>query len=170
MQLLSISPREVLWSTVKKTTTEGISTTYISESVLHLTFHAKSHDKVLLLNFQPDDIKVNESALEEVVQMRNESLFSWQKSLIELNGISMYLFKLRSWNSHLEHFLSDKIYSTYFSLFCFTETNINDSSAKHIDNCHEHARTFILITINMRKHSRTSRALSKNDSAYIRMM
>ena len=30
-------------------------------------------------------------------------------------------------------FLSDKIYSTYSSLFCFAETNINDSPAKHID-------------------------------------
>ena len=65
--------------------------------------------------------------------MRNESLFSWQHPLIELNGISMCLFNIRSWNVHLEHFLSDKIYSTYFSLFCFTETNINDSPAKHVD-------------------------------------
>ena len=40
---------------------------------------------------------------------------------------------LRSWNFHLEHFLSDKIYSTYSSLFRFTETNINDSPAKHSD-------------------------------------
>ena len=65
--------------------------------------------------------------------MRNESLFSWQYPLIELNGISMCLFSIRLWNVHLEHFLSDKIYSTYSSLFCFTETNINDSPAKHID-------------------------------------
>ena len=37
---------------------------------------AKSRDKVLLLNFEPEDIKVNEFALEdpnEVVRMRNES-------------------------------------------------------------------------------------------------
>ena len=45
----------------------------------------------------------------------------------------MCLFKIRSWNGHLEDFVSDKIYSTYSSLFCFTETNINDSPAKHID-------------------------------------
>ena len=43
------------------------------------------------------------------------------------------LFNIRSWNVHLEHFLSVKIYSTYSSLLCFTETNINDSPAKHID-------------------------------------
>ena len=65
--------------------------------------------------------------------MRNESLFFWKHPLIELNGISMYQFNVRSWNVHLEHFLSDKICSTYFSLFCFTETNINDSPAKHVD-------------------------------------
>ena len=29
--------------------------------------HAKSLDKVLLLNFEPEDIKINESALEEMV-------------------------------------------------------------------------------------------------------
>ena len=65
--------------------------------------------------------------------MRKESLFSWQHPLIELNGISIFLFKIRSWNCHLERFLSDKIYSTYSSLFCFTYTNINDRPAKHID-------------------------------------
>ena len=86
-----------------------------------------------MLNFEHEDIKLNESALDEMVRMRNESLFSWQHPIIELNGISMCLFNIRSWNFHLEHFLSDKIYSTYSSLFCFTETNINDSPAKHID-------------------------------------
>ena len=87
---------------------------------------AKSRYKVLLLSFDPENIKVNESALEEMVQMRNELLFSWQHSLIELNGISMCLFNIRSWNSH--------IYSTYSTLFCFTETSINDNPAKHIDD------------------------------------
>ena len=62
--------------------------------------------------------------------MRNESLFSWQHSLRELNRISMCLFNIRSCNVHLEHFGSGKIYLTYSSLFCFTETNINGSPAK----------------------------------------
>ena len=75
-------------------------------------------------------IEVNESALEKMFQMRNESLFSWQHPLVELNGISLCLFNLRSWNGQLEHFFSDKMYSIYSSLFCFTETNINDSPAK----------------------------------------
>ena len=37
----------------------------------------------------------------------------------------MCLFNIKSRNGHLEHFLSDKIYS-------ITETNINDSPSKHI--------------------------------------
>ena len=49
---------------------------------------------------------------------------------MELNGISMCPFNTRSWNSHLKHFHSDKIYSTYSSLLCFLETNINNSPAK----------------------------------------
>ena len=86
-----------------------------------------------MLKLEPEDIKVNESALDEMVQMRNESLFSWQHPIIELNVISICLFSIRSWNIYLEHLLSGKIYSVYSSLFCFTETNINDSPAKHID-------------------------------------
>ena len=42
-----------------------------------------------MLNFEPADIKVNESALEEVVRMRKESLFTWQHLLIEFNGINV---------------------------------------------------------------------------------
>ena len=70
---------------------------------------AKSCVKVLLLNFEPEDIKINESALHDMIRIRNKSLFSWQHPLIELNGISMCPFNIRSWNVHLEHFLNDKI-------------------------------------------------------------
>ena len=77
-----------------------------------LLSRTKSRDQVLLLNSEPEDIKVNESALEEMVRMRNELLFFRKHPLIELHDISMCLFNIRSWNGHLEHFLSDKIYST----------------------------------------------------------
>ena len=85
------------------------------------------------MNFEPEDIKVNASALEEIVRMKKESLFFWQQSLIELNGNSMCPFSIRSWNGHLEHFLIDKIYSTYSGLFFFTKTNISSSLSKHIN-------------------------------------
>ena len=83
------------------------------------------------MNFDSEDIKVNESAVEKMVRMRKESLFSLQQTLIELNGICMCLLHVRPWNVHLEYFLSDKIYSAYSSLLCFTETNINESPAEH---------------------------------------
>ena len=92
-----------------------------------------------MLNFEPEDIKVNESALEEMVRTRKESLFSWQQPLVELNSISICLINIRSWNGHLEYFLSDSIYSAYTSQFCFTETNISHSPGKQIieilDDC-----------------------------------
>ena len=83
------------------------------------------------MNCEPEDIKVNESFLDEMVRMRSKSLFTWQHPLIELNGISMYLFNIRSWNGQLEHFISDKKDLSYFSIFCFTEANMNDAPAKH---------------------------------------
>ena len=70
----------------------------------------------------------------------------------------MCLFNIRSWNVHLEHFLSDKIYSTYSSLFSFAETNINDSPAKHIDellddwkDIHKNAQHDLALCYNMSK-------------------
>ena len=56
-----------------------------------------------------------------MIQMREKSLFSWQHSLIGFNGTSKCLSNMRSWNEHLEHFFSDKEYSSYSSLLCFTD-------------------------------------------------
>ena len=50
---------------------------------------------MLLVDFEPEDTKLDKSALEEMVQLRNESLFSRQYSLIELDGISMCLLNTR---------------------------------------------------------------------------
>ena len=89
---------------------------------------AKSCDKVFLLNVDPKEIKLSKSALEEIVQMSKELLFMWQHPQVELNSCNIFLFNIRS-----EHFLSDKIYSSYASPFCLTEANINDGLVKHID-------------------------------------
>ena len=62
---------------------------------------AKNRVKILLLNFEAEDVKVNKLALDEMVRMRNELLFSWKYPSRKLNGISMYLFNVRSWNVHL---------------------------------------------------------------------
>ena len=134
--------------TGKKTATGKNYQQLISQGQFYtLLSHPKSRDKVLLLNFEHEDIKLNESALDEMVRMRNESLFSWQHPIIELNGISMCLFNIRSWNVHLEHFLSDKIYLTYSSLFCFTETNIKTVLQKILMKSWMIGKTFIRIHI-----------------------
>ena len=79
-------------STGKKTATGKNYQQPISQGQFYtLLSHPTSRDKVLLLNFEPEDIKLNESALDEMVRMRNESLFSWQHPTIELNGISVYI-------------------------------------------------------------------------------
>ena len=59
----------------------------------------------------------------------------------------MCLFKIRSWNFLLEHFVSDKIYSTYPSLFYLTETNIKGSPAKHIDEIWVIEKTSICLAL-----------------------
>ena len=126
---------DLSWSTGRKTATGKTYQQPIFQGQFYILLsHAKSRDKVLLLNFDPEQIKVNESALDEMVLMRQESVFSWQHPLKSFNGTSICLLNKRAWNAHLEHFLSDNIYQSYSSLFCFTETNINDSPVKHIDD------------------------------------
>ena len=51
-----------------------------------------SERKLLTTKLHALDFKVNESALEVMVRIKNESSFSWQHPLIEWNDISMCLF------------------------------------------------------------------------------
>ena len=69
-------------STGKKT---GTGKTY-QQPISRVQFYtllscAKNPDKVLLLNFDPGQINVNESALEEIIRMRQESVFFTATSL-----------------------------------------------------------------------------------------
>ena len=60
-------------STGKKTATGKTYQQPISQGQFYtLLSHAESCDKILFLNFDPKQIKVNESALEEMIQMRKE--------------------------------------------------------------------------------------------------
>ena len=69
-------PGDLNGSTDKKTATGKNHQQPISKGKFYtLLSHAKSN-QVLLLNFEPEDIKVNESALEEIVRVKNKSLFS----------------------------------------------------------------------------------------------
>ena len=78
-------------STGKKTATGKTYQQPISQGQLYtLLSRVTCRDKVLLLNFDPELIKVNESALAEMVRMRQESVFSWQHHLKNFNGTSIY--------------------------------------------------------------------------------
>jgi len=87
-----------------------------------LLSRAKSRDRIHLLNFKEDQIKVNQNAVEEMKRMREESKFSWNHPL-KIPGKKICLFNIRSWNLHIKHFLSDKVYFTESCVFCFTETH-----------------------------------------------
>jgi ATP-dependent DNA helicase PIF1 len=70
-------------STGKKTKTGKEYQQPVSQGQFYtLLSRAKSRDKVLLLNFEPEHIKVNRPALEEMERMREESLFLWKHPLI----------------------------------------------------------------------------------------
>ena len=44
------------------------------------------------------------------------------------------MFNIRSWNAHIKHFLSDKVYSDCCDLMCFTETGSTDTRIdQHIE-------------------------------------
>ena len=114
-------------STGKKSKTGKEYQAPISQGQLYtLLSRAKSRDKVQLLNFHRNHIKVNVPALEEMDRMRQESIFSWQHPLIEMSGTKMCLFNIRSWNAHIGHFLTDKVFTEYSSLICLTETHCRD--------------------------------------------
>ena len=92
MQLLSINHKAVLWitgdvnhSTGKKSSLGKEYKQSISQGQFYtLLFRAKSCDKVLLLNFESENIKDNELALGEMDRMRKESIISWEHPLMEI--------------------------------------------------------------------------------------
>ena len=86
---------------------------------------AKTRDKLQLLNFEAQHIKVNNLALQEIQRMRKNAVFFWQHPLEELQGNKLALLNIRSWNLHLQHFLSDTLFLTNCDLLLFTETKTN---------------------------------------------
>ena len=84
-----------------------------------------------LLSREPEQIKVNLSALEEMNRMRTEALFDWKHPLRDMNETKLCPFNIRSWNLHIEHFISDDIV-TECDIMCFTETHCNGETSKSI--------------------------------------
>ena len=81
---------------------------------------------IKILNFKEDHIKVNKSALAEMNRLRQDCVFKWNHPLTEINGRKLCLLNIVSWDRHIQHFLSDKVYASNANIFCFTETHVND--------------------------------------------
>ena len=104
-------------STGKKTAIGKNYQQPISQGQFYTLFsYAKSRDKVLLLNFDPEDIKANELAIDDP---NEERVIIFPAT--PLNRFEWYFYVSiqykGSWNVHSEHFLSDKVYSVYSSQY-----------------------------------------------------
>ena len=99
-----------------------------------LLSRAKSRDKIQLLNFNSDThVVVNNKAKEAMEKMRAQRLLNCDHPLSKMTGRNVCLFNIRSWNLHIDHFLSNKIYTSKICLLCFTETG-NNSQKRIEDN------------------------------------
>ena len=88
----------------------------------------EDRDRIVLKNFAPSNIKVNKNALKEMERLRNGKLLKniWCHPLEKKTGCILSLLNIRSWNLHIEHFISDSIHHKASDMFCFTETHIKD--------------------------------------------
>ena len=95
---------------------------------------ATSSDKIHLLNFIPNrHVVVNSEAKKEMKEMRTNKVLSIPHPLEQMNGKNMCLYNIRSWNLHLNHFLSNDLHTSRCCLLCFTETG-NNARGK-IEDC-----------------------------------
>ena len=85
---------------------------------------AKTSDGIKLSNFQEDNIKVNTKALFEMERLKRESPLNFTHPASHLTGSSIALLNIRSWNLHLENFVSDHVHLNNCDMFCFTETHL----------------------------------------------
>ena len=116
-------------------TGEELSTTYISRVKFTPYF---SVPKVVIywnllffsLNFEHEDIKVNEFDVEEMIQM---IIISQAETLnrIEWHYYMFNQYKVMEWSLRTFSHWSDIL--KFSSLLCFTKKNVSDSTAKHID-------------------------------------
>ena len=97
-----------------------------------LLSRGRRRDRIKLLNFEPNHIKVNSSALEEMERMRKDAVFEWTHPVNKLSGKKISLLNIRSWNAHIKHILADKTYTDESVILCFTETHVTGNCAYHI--------------------------------------
>ena len=86
----------------------------------------KIREYIKLQNFHEKCIVVNKEALKEMERMRKDSVLQCQHPLEKLNQPNICLYNMRGWKKHIQHFLSDRAFPLYSSMFCFTETHLQN--------------------------------------------
>ena len=86
----------------------------------------KTRKNIKLQNFHENCIVVNKEALKEMERMRKESVLMCSHPLEKLDQPNICLYNIRRWKKHIQHFVNDKAFSMYSSVFCFTETHLQD--------------------------------------------
>ena len=86
----------------------------------------KDRRNIRLNNFDKDCIKVNKAAVTEMERLRSNSVLNYPHPLKKMNSATISYLNIVKWSKHITHFLSDTAHILYSSLFCFTETNIDN--------------------------------------------
>ena len=99
-----------------------------------LLSRASKRDKIRILNFDESKIKHNDKALEEMECMQRDRPFVFVHPLENITGNKICLNNLRGWQAHIQHFLSNPLFTRYSSVLCFTETIIHGSPLTDISD------------------------------------
>ena len=121
---------------MNRTTRSGKGTVPMFNGMFYtLLSRSKTSDKVKILNFNVDCIKVSEVVKEEMARLRHNRNLSWKHPLFIMGNVnSICLLNIVSWNLHMPHIVSDKCYMDNSDVFCFTETHTTNSSVENIED------------------------------------
>ena len=87
---------------------------------------------IRVVNFDRNMIKHNDKALKEMELMAIDRPFVFVHPLEKLCGTKICLNNLRGWQAHIEHFLSNPLFTRHSPVLCFTETIILGSPVTNI--------------------------------------
>ena len=93
----------------------------------------KSRDKIQILNFKPEYIKVNKFALREMCRMREDVKFEWNHPVTKIHNDKLCLYNIRSWDRRIESFLKDSVFADC-SIMCFIETHVKGQPLKNMND------------------------------------
>ena len=131
------STMEYMTGDMDRTTKTGSRTTPIYPGQFYtLLSRARSRDSVRILNFDEANIVVSELVKAEMERLRRDSVFTWKHPITQNKRRKICLLNIVSWNLHIQHVLSDKYYTNYSHVMCFTETHTNSTSFKRIEEYH----------------------------------